>query len=725
MQENAIMFPKATPRFDATLALDAPVKKVRAVTETRAKVLEKLSIYSIRDLLLHLPTHYLDYTDLSSIAAARIGEETTIVGSVGRIKVKQTRRFPVTEVYLLDNTGVLKVTFFRAPWVSRQVSEGDVLAVSGKVKFSYGYKEMASPFWEKVADHGARESSGVEAQSYARIVPVHALTQGISAAWMRRLEINALEKVHGLLDFLPSHLLTKYGFMGLSGALSAVHFPHSLPEAEAARRRLAFDELICLQLALRARAALFGEPTEGYSHTIEGQHIKALRKALPFKLTEEQDKAVQEILADMARVRPMNRLLLGDVGTGKTIVATFACVAAADSESQAAVMVPTSVLASQYASKVGELLDAVGVSWALLTGSTPQAERANIEKSIASGEISVVFGTQALLSKNVTFKKLSLVVVDEQHRFGVEQRASIAEKGKLADILTMTATPIPRTLALSLYGDVEVSRIKNRPIAGAGSKTVVLTPENLDIAYGAIEQELQAGHQAYVVCARIEEEEDKKEQSDTTQQGRERKLLSAEQVYKHYSSQTFKNWRVGLLTGALKPQEKDDVMAQFRDHKLDILVSTTVIEVGVDVPNATALLVLDADRFGLATLHQLRGRVGRGSVSGKVFLSSPYSKKSASRQRLEALEKSNDGFELAELDLKLRHEGDIVGFKQSGETTLSVADLVKDIDLVEAAYREVSEMLQNDETLRNPTYVPLVYEVLSRYKHIRSQGGRS
>lgn len=716
--KQAVFVPESSSRIDKTLFLGAPVSTLKYVAPKRAEALSHLGIETIRDLLLHLPTRYLDYSELSSIAAAQIGEKTTIVGTVDRIKTKVAKRFVITEVYIVDNTGVLRLTFFRQAWISQQLAEGDVVAASGEVTFGYGYKGMNAPFWEKLQDSPSAIEEDATAKAHlARIISVHRLTQGLTAAWMRRIMASALQKIAGMLDFMPIAFLEKHQLIAEGSAYQNVHFPESLELAEQARRRLAYDELICLQIALRARHVFFKESQLGRAHQTEGEHACAFKRALPFSLTSEQERAVQEILADMASDRPMNRLLLGDVGTGKTIVAAHALAAVADSNAQAAVMVPTSVLATQYAEKVGPLLNKAHITWACITGATPKAERIQQVRRIAKGEVQVVFGTQALLSEDIQFARLSLIIVDEQHRFGVEQRAHISEKGKLADMLSMTATPIPRTLALSLYGDVEVSRITKRPNPGAGTTTHVITPENLDLAWGAIDAELTQGHQAYIVCPRIEDSEEKTQD--------ERKLHSAESVYEQVSRGVLKKWRVGLLTGDLKAAEKDEVMSAFKAHELDVLVATTVIEVGVDVPNATVLLVFDADRFGLATLHQLRGRVGRGTVQGQVFLESPYSQKTAGRNRLSALEKTNDGFELAELDLKLRHEGDIVGLKQSGMTTLRIADLVEDVDLIEAAHEDVSDLLAIDPMLTNPVHIPLVAEVRSRYRYFGKSGART
>lgn len=724
---TALSLSAASTRLSASAALDGSIAALRYVKGKREELLHTLNITTIRDLFLHLPRRYLDYSCVTPIASAELGSHVTIVGTVDRVVQKRPGRRAIVEVYVLDQTGVLRVTFFNQPWIVEQLSQGMLIAFAGKVRFSFGFKEMQSPFYEVLA-------RGEDASKAARIIPVHTLTQGLSAQWMRRIMLCALEDYGNPQDFMPAHLLAKHELMGFANALHAAHFPVSLVEAEQARRRLAYDELVCLQVALRAQIIFDTEYKTGFAHK-SGPHLEMLSQALPFKLTPEQRQAGIEIVQDMRAPQPMNRLLLGDVGTGKTVVATLAMAMCADSHTQCAVMVPTSVLATQYAEKVGPLLDAAHISWALITGATPKNERKQAIERIARGEISVVFGTHAILSHDVKFSHLSLVIVDEQHRFGVEQRAQLAQKGTLADVLTMTATPIPRTLALSVYGDVELSTITERPHPGAGTTTQVITPENIDIAFGAIAEEVEAHHQAYVVCPLIEDSE----QSTPTQQAHtktanaqveigeqnERKLHSALHTYEYLKSAVFSRYRLALLTGRMKAEEKDAIMQAFKAGEIDILVATTVIEVGVDVPNATALLVYDADRFGLAALHQLRGRVGRGDISGRVFLETPYRGSNKARKRLEALEKTDNGFELAELDLKLRHEGDILGYKQSGEATLTLVDLAQDKDLIEAAHADVIELLEKDPHLMRPEVRPLALEAQARYQEFMQVGARS
>ena len=505
--------------------------------------------------------------------------------------------------------------------------------------------------------------------------------------------------------------------MTLGRALRQVHYPVGMGQKEPARRRLAYDELLCLQLALLSRQQLSLQGVQPTAHVTAGPHIDALVDAMPFALTYEQCVAVDQIFADMAAPHVMNRLLLGDVGTGKTAVASMAMAAVADTGTQAAMMAPTSVLARQYAEKLGPLLDAASIPWALVTGATPAAERARACEGIAQGAINVVFGTTALLSDDVDFKALTLVVIDEQHRFGVDQRAALRRKGAGADLLTMTATPIPRTLALSIYGDVTCSRITQRPVPGAGITTKSLAPENLDIAWTAIREAVDQGHQAYVICPLVDDTDDGSELDDVPadSQSKATKLHSAVSTCELLSDRIFPDLKIGLLHGRQTAVQKDEVMAEFRSGQVAVLVSTTVVEVGVDVPNATVMLVLDADRFGLATLHQLRGRVGRGKDAGTVYLCCAAKRGTPARTRLDALEATSDGFELADLDLKLRHEGEVLGYRQHGGVSLQVVDLVEDVDLIEAAHEDARELQQSDPDLTLPANRALAQEVRDRY----------
>ena len=720
MTQSLSIAPSAD-RLGRTLAWSDKVSRLRYVSGKREEVLRHMGISRVRDLMLHAPHRYLDFSDVLEIGMADVGSQATVMGRVDKVRLKRPRpRMQIVEVSVVDDTGVMMAVFFRQPWVAEQLHEGDFVALSGKVGFAYGFKQMNSPFYEVLGDSS-------ESANHARILPVHPASEGLSLSWMRRIVSAALADMGDVADYLPVDVLCDIGLMSRARAIREIHFPSGMEAAEQARRRLAFDELFCLQLALRSRQHIALDGVKPHVHRTDGSHVAALRTVLPFALTDEQETCVQEILADMASPYVMNRLLLGDVGTGKTAVAAFGLAAVADSGSQAAMMAPTSVLATQYAGSVGPLLDAAGVPWTLVVGSTPAAQRAQAAEGIAQGEISVVFGTTALLSDDIAFRDLSLVVVDEQHRFGVDQRSAFSRKGRGADMLAMSATPIPRTLALSIYGDMSVSRITKRPRAGAGITTRVITPENLDLAYGSIRDAVAAGHQAYVVCPLIDDNDSGEDLSGLVQEMDEErgKMRSATSTYEDLSRSVFPQMRIGLLTGRMSAADKDDVMSRFRAGEIDVLVSTTVIEVGVDVPNSTVMLVMDADRFGLATLHQLRGRVGRGDVAGDVWLCAFVKDGTPARKRLSALERTSDGLELAELDLELRHEGEILGYRQHGGVTLALVDLARDTQLVESAHRIARDLFLDDPELSSPANAPIAAELQDRYDDYFSGVSRS
>lgn len=702
----------ASARVLRTCSLTDDVGSLRYARGKRRQALERLGLLRVRDVLLHLPHRYLDFSNVTKIGFADVGSDATVVGTVDRVVLKKPRpRMQIVELYAMDETGVLVATFFRQPWIAEQVHEGDVVALSGKVTFGYGFRQMKAPFYEVVG------GGGTSAGTYARILPVHPVTEGVSASWMRRIVAAAIADAADVCDPVPHTLTTRLGLMSLGRALREVHFPTTLASAEQARRRLAYDELLTLQLTLLTRQRLELEGLKPFTHVVDGPRLRALVEALPFALTDEQQEATRQILDDMSAPRIMNRLLLGDVGTGKTAVALVAVAAAADSGTQAAVMAPTSVLARQYAEKLGGLLDAAGITWALVTGATGQAERTRIANDLQSGALQCLFGTTALLSDDLAFAKLSLVVIDEQHRFGVNQRLALRQKGAAADLLTMTATPIPRTLALSLYGDLSCSRIRHRPRPGAGIVTKVVSPENIDLAYGAIRDAVATAHQAYVICPLVDERDDGHELDDVPERSRSgaKQLHAATSTLASLGQSALRGMRLGLLTGRMSASEKDEVMDRFRTGELDVLVATTVVEVGVDVPNATAMLVFDADRFGLATLHQLRGRVGRGDDAGTVYLCCAAKRGTPARERLDALEATSDGFELAELDLRLRREGEVLGYRQHGGVSLRICDLDSDKDLVEAAHDDARAIAAQDLALEQPLHVALALECKDRF----------
>ncbi len=622
----------------------------------------------------------------------------TVVGKVHAVTVKRPRHnLSVTEVALVDGTGVLIGVWFNASWMAGQLHEGDHVAFAGRVEISYGMRQMKTPIYEKLsAEEGAEE--------VARVIPIHRATAALSANWVRRLVREALDAFGDVPDFLPAELRLRRGLPALADAIAQVHFPDSMPRAEEARRRFAYEELLTLQLGLAMRRHALTEGLPGFRHAAGGPRQAKLRAALPFELTGDQQRAAGEILRDMASPHPMNRMLLGDVGTGKTAVAAIAIAVAADGGGQAAMMAPTEVLAAQYARAVGPLLDTAGIPWALLTGGTPAAEARGIRDGIAAGSVSALLGTHALLQESVAFARLTLAIVDEQHRFGVSQRLGLRAKGETADLLVMTATPIPRSLALTLYGDLDTSVLRERPGGrdlASHVKTEAVHRTRRDEAYGRVRAEAAAGRQAYVVCPLVDESDETSAKAATAEAERLRKRV-------------FPDLRVGLLTGQMKPTEKAAAMDAFRAGEFDVLVATTVVEVGVDVPNATVMIVEDAERFGLAQLHQLRGRVGRGEHPG-AFLLFADPKTPDGRKRMAAIEQTTDGFELAEADLELRGEGQVLGERQHGLPELRLASVTRDAELLAQARDDARALVADDPALKRAEHGPLLREVRHRF----------
>ena len=719
----------AVDRMKATLALDAPVTSVRMVSPKRAKALGKLGIATVRDLLGNYPRRYIDMSQVSTIADARIGQSCTMRASVYEVKLKKPRpRLALTEVTIVDGTGTLIVTAFRQPWLADQLKAGMEVAVSGTVEFNYGFKRMTNPYIEVLEGKGS--------DFHGMIIPVHPSTGEVKAGMMRRLVANALEEAEGALDPLPVALRVKYRLMSRQNALSCIHFPHAMEEQLQARRRLAYEEVLLLELMLMQEGSRRSEGLQAVAHVVDGPHMAALGPAIPFELTGEQERARDEILERMAAPEAANHMLLGDVGTGKTIVAAFALAAVADSGGQALFMAPTEILARQHAASLGPILAQAGVKSGVLTGSTPAEERAELREELASGELDVLFGTHALIEPDVVCANCTLAVIDEQQRFGVDQRAALLGKGACPDALFLTATPIPRSLALALFGNLTLSYIKERPRAAAPRRTYLHTFAERGHAYDAALAACSRGEQAYIVCPLVGEK-----RADETPEGdgKEKKgedddayefasiaiedeldmaggnARAAEDEAAFLQSKVFAGYRVGLLHGKLPASKKQEVMDGFRSGEINVLVATTVIEVGVDVPGATVMIVEDADRFGLSQLHQLRGRVGRGELPGEMHLISG-TKNPPALERLAAMERTDDGFELAAYDLSLRREGDILGNRQHGASLLKLVNVVRDGALIEAAHADARAILQEDPGLESEQYRALAREARVVYR---------
>ena len=690
-------------RLAATLAFDASVSALTGVSSGRAAAFLRLGIETVRDLVQHYPRRYIDMTRLDTIEHAPLGERVTIIGEVHEVVLKRPRRdLSLVEVTVVDGTGTLIVTFFKQPWLQRSIRQGMRVGVSGELEFNYGYKRMKSPFLD-VIDEGGPMLAG-------SIIPVHGATEKVSAGIMRKVIRAALASIQGCFDPLPLRLRTRYRLMSRAAALASIHFPQTADDIAQAKRRLAYEELLLLEMHLLASARSFTQGKAAHVHVFDGPFSRALSAALPFSLTDDQLRAVADIQGRMATDSAMSHLLLGDVGTGKTIVAAFAAAAAADARAQTLMMAPTEVLASQYARALGPLFDAAGITWALLTGSTPDADRRDMLALLESGHIDVLFGTHALIEPDVVCHDCGLVIVDEQQRFGVRQRADLLAKGVLPDALYMTATPIPRTLALALYGNLSLSYLKDMPENRPGRTTHVLGFRERGRAYDAVRAACAKGGQAFVICPLVgtkpprdegahprprDDEADREPFIDSFDDLPENNVRAAEAEAAFLQAKVFKEFRVGLLHGKMKPAEKEEAMARFRAGGIDVLVATTVVEVGVDVPNATCMVVEDAERFGLSQLHQLRGRVGRGGMRGEVYLVAATSSDEA-LERLSAMEATDDGFELAERDLALRREGDILGNRQHGASALKLVNIMRDGALIEAAHADAAELADDD-----------------------------
>lgn len=636
------------------MELSTPVSQLFMVGPTYAKRLTKIGIETIEDLIYHFPFRYEDYSLISPIARIQAGETVTIKGKVVSIKNEYTKhRKKLQKAQVFDGAGKLEIVWFNQPFLVKTIKVGEEYNFSGKVDWFGRQLTMVSPEYEEIKQQRTLHTG--------RLVPVYSETYGISSKWLRSRIAPVLDQVlPDIKDFMPKEITRTYNLLDLSQAIRFIHFPQNHTETEAARKRLAFDEFFLIQLAALKRKEDWKNKTLTAKFFIDQEKILEFLRKLPFPLTEAQKRCVHEILADLNQEKPMNRLLEGDVGSGKTVVAAIAIYAAYLNGFQSALMAPTEILASQHYQTLSQLLTPFGIKVSLLTGNT---------KNKKEDSMDIVVGTHALLYNRINFDKLSLVIVDEQHRFGVEQRGKLAQAGKSPHLLTMTATPIPRTIALTLYGDLELSVIDEMPPGRQKIKTWVVPSIKRDSAYEWIKTKVkETDEQAFIVCPFIEE-------SETLQS-----IKAAKTEFENLSKKVFPDLRLGILHGKLKSKEKEEAIKKFREGKLDILVSTPVVEVGIDIPQATIIMIEAADRFGLAQLHQLRGRVGRGAKESYclLFTENSYGK---ALQRLKAMEKMNVGMELAEMDLKMRGAGEIYGTAQHGFADLQIASFT-DFDLI-------------------------------------------
>jgi ATP-dependent DNA helicase RecG len=677
-----------------------PIQYAKGVGPKRAALLARLGVATVEDALWYVPRRYEDRSALQSIGQLVPGSVATVCGTVGRVRLNRIprRRMSILTVTIEDETGTLQCVYFNQPYLEDVFKPGRRIMVSGTALAGRkGWTElrMDVPQYEVLDEEDAPLHVG-------RIVPVYPETKGITSRQLRTLIMGLLDQhLDGMTDVVPDAIRLRQRLLPIRAALREVHFPHSPGDLDAlnqgvtpAHRRLAFEEFFLLQLGLASQQQLVKEEAKNVRFDTATPLVGTLRALLPFRLTQAQERVLAEIQGDMASSRPMNRLIQGDVGCGKTVVALLAMVTACGSGCQAALMVPTEILAEQHYLNMRRLLEGVGLKAVLLTGGGTPKTRAAIRKQIETGEAQVAIGTHALIQKHVKFAKLGLVVVDEQHKFGVLQRKTLLAKGYRPDVLVVTATPIPRTLAMTVYGDLDVSVIDALPPGRKPIKTRVFEEPERRRAYQFLQDEVRAGRQVYIVYPLVEESE-------------KVDLRAAVEGAERLQQSIFKPVRVGLLHGRMKGEDKERTMAAFKAGGIQVLVSTTVIEVGVDVPNASVMVIEHAERFGLAQLHQLRGRVGRGAQQSYCLLMASLATGEAgstARQRLDVMVRSNDGFVIAEEDLRLRGPGEFFGSRQWGVPEFRVANLIRDHALLEQARREALATVQADPRLKAPAH---------------------
>ncbi|HPC16350.1 MAG TPA: ATP-dependent DNA helicase RecG [Candidatus Hydrogenedentes bacterium] len=660
------------------MTLDDPVESLSGIGPKTAALLGNLGVATLRDLLFYMPRDYQDRTRISRIADAREGETITIAAETVRARQVRLRgRLSMAVATLRDESGEMQATWFGRGFLAQTFKPGTHALFTGTVG-QYKGPCLKNPDYELLSgDEEDRLNTG-------RIVPIYRLTEKVTQRMLRRWMALALDQLLDDLDeTLPAESLETYRFPPIRAAMRAIHFPNTFDDVPAARERFAYEELLGIQLGVQRSRLAHRHEIKANIHVVNGPRLQALRAALPFALTTAQARAIADILGDMASPRPMTRLIQGDVGCGKTIVALHAVAAAADGGFQTAIMAPTEILAEQHYLTLRRALDPLGITVVQLTGS--MCSPARIRKRIARGEAQVIVGTQALVQEKTVFQRLGLVIVDEQHRFGVCQRAALAAKGEYPDVLHTTATPIPRTLAMTVYGGMDITVIDELPPGRLPVKTRRIPSDKIPDLYAHVVEQARQGFQAYIICPLVDESE-------------KRNLIAVKSHFEQLSRGPLSGVRTALLHGRLDAREKDDIMLRFKDGEIDVLFSTTVIEVGVDVPNATIMIIEDAGQFGVTQLHQLRGRVGRGAAQSYCFLLGTPKTDDGIR-RLEILCATTNGFEIAEQDLLLRGPGEFQGVRQAGLSDLRVADLVRDTRLLDAAQRDAQRILARDPDL--------------------------
>lgn len=673
--------------------LNKDIKYIKGVGPNRAVLLNKLGIFTLGDLITYYPRDYEDRSKPKKICDVANGEEVLVQGIVQSKLVESRIRKGLTlyRTKIADDTGFMEIVWYNQSYLKNQIKQGQVYNFFGKVSLKYNKKEMNSPVFD----------IDTKTKNTGKIVPLYPLTYSLSQNVLRGIIENGIKEIEGQLpETLPEYILKNYSLYDINTAIKQIHFPDNFEKYELARKRLAFEELLIMQLALLTLK-------KSYTHQEKGivfdKNIKMadLIDNLPFKLTKAQLRVLEEIDDDMESEKPMNRLLQGDVGSGKTIVSIISAYKAVKSGYQVAIMAPTAILASQHLESFTQILGAYGIKCELLISNITKKRKEEMLERLKNGEIDVIIGTHALLEENVVFKNLGLVVTDEQHRFGVKQRGTIVAKGNNPDTLVMTATPIPRTLALILYADLDISIIDELPPNRQKIDTFAVTKRLEERVNNFVKKQIDEGRQAYIVCPLVEENEEINAQS----------VL---ELAERYKNEVFADYKVEYLHGKMKPKEKDEIMEKFKKGEIDILISTTVIEVGVNVPNASIMIVENAERFGLAQLHQLRGRVGRGEYKSYCILK--YQGNSdIIRQRMSIMQETNDGFKISEKDLELRGSGEFFGTKQHGLPEFKIANIFQDMPMLKNIQSIASNILQEDPELEQEKNKRLKHEVEKKF----------
>lgn len=672
---------------------------IKGVGPDRLKLLKRLGISTVKDCLWYFPLRYEDRSNLSPISLLRLDEYQTIKGKVLTSSIFSTKKgMNIFQLAVGDDTGKIYALWFRQPYMKRYFEDGDTVILYGKVQRTKRL-QIVHPEYEIIREDESKD----ELIHTGRIVPIYPLASGVNQRRLRSIIKHAVNQYSGYTDeTMPTNIQARQKLLDLRSAIRNIHFPVNDRQNREARRRLIFDEFLLLQMALAIKRYKMKFAPEGRAHNVEGKLQEEFLKILPFELTSAQKKTIEDIKKDMSSSKPMHRLIQGEVGSGKTAVSCYGLLLTVANNHQGAIMVPTEILARQHYLTISNLFSSLGIRVVLLINGLKSADKREALELIESGEADIVVGTHSLIQQAIAFKDLGLIVIDEQHKFGVEQRAFLKSKTKNPDIMVMTATPIPRTMAMTLYGDMDISVMDELPQGKRDVQTLCVDGSSLENVYDFVKEQLKSGRQAYIVCPVIDESQALKSEG-------------AAKMYERLRDEVFKGFKVGLIHGRLSDDEKPGVMKKFKKGKIDILVATTIIEVGIDIPNASVMVIENAERFGLSQLHQLRGRIGRGKFKSYCILVSDAGGEVA-QQRLEVMTKTEDGFRIAEEDLNIRGPGDLFGKRQHGLPELRLGNLASDVDILEQARKEAFALISEDPDLKEERHQKIKAVLVENFK---------